>query len=351
MHIFILHNKTEAGSYAEALYQLLLQLLIEQDFIITEADEIKQIQETGFHSANTAIVLHTEEKTPSFLARFKLQNTIRKKGFTHLVQVTDAKLITAGLPQFIFTNHPESITAKASQNSVVVVCSQVSKQDAIMKQPEILAKHIQVIPVAADNSFHSSSWSNQQALKMQHTQGREYFLTSAKGKTLPVFTELLKAFSTFKKWQHSSMKLVVTGRLSFVETEEWKEKISTYKFRDDVILLDKMSNTNIVDVIAGAYVFIHIPALDNDLIPLLQATQCEVPSISFKTGSIEEYFDESAIIIEPNNYDQLAEKMILLYKDEALRSRLIAKGKEVSQRYSKENTFAALSGVLSLPLH
>lgn len=349
MKIFILYNKIKANSYADALFQWLLQLSVKQNFIVNEIAEVKQIGEANSNSANTAFVFRTGKKDVSFFARLKLQSVIKKEGFNCLVQVTDTKPFSINILQLIISNDVQKVaTGDIAPHTFFAVCSDVDKQQLI-EQNRIPAESIKLIPVAAEDTFQPITWSEQQAIKMKYTQGREYFITKAEGKTLSSFTDLLKAFSTFKKWQLSSMKLVVAGKLSFTQNEEWKEKIGTYKFREDVVLLDKISDEEEIGILAGAYAFIHMPSMENDVLPLLQAMKCETPSLSFSTKRIEEYACEAAIVIEPNNYDTLAGKMILIYKDEALRSRLIAEGKETSEQYSKEKTFAALGNALSLP--
>ncbi len=350
MRIFILHNKIKAGSYADALFRLLIQLLTERGFILKDYHDINETREANIVSEKAAIILHTGKKKLSFFSKLKVQAIIKKGKFANFIQVTDSKLISSRVSQFVLSNNNTNFIARQGFSAhFFAVCSKAEKEK--MEELNVAnAEIMRVVSISADDKYQPITWSGQQAVKMQYTQGREYFLTLAGNQTIQSFTELLKAFSTFKKWQHSSMKLVVMGKLFFTETEEWKEKISTYKFREDVVMLNNLVDNEAIQTLAGAYAFIHMPHGDNDIIPLLQSIKCDIPCLSFATDSIEEYAGEAAIIVEQNNYNQLAEKMILIYKDEALRSRLIAKGQEQSSYYTKEKTLAALSDVLLLPL-
>ncbi len=184
---------------------------------------------------------------------------------------------------------------------------------------------------------------------MQYTQGKEFFMCNAQGKTYDILMGLLKAFSTFKKWQHSNMKLLIYGNIFFEQKQEWQEKLSTYKYRDDVVLLRESEVNNHKALLASAYAFIHTPLFDEDVLPLLQALACETPGIYFISKSAKEYAEDAAIWIEAANYEQLGGKMILLYKDEALRNDLIEKGKGQTKIHAKEKAMQLLQSVL--PTH
>ncbi len=147
------------------------------------------------------------------------------------------------------------------------------------------------------------------------------------------------------------MKLVVRGKLYFTGTKEWNEKISSYRYRDDIVITNEWASKEHIALLAGAYVFLHTPLLDSDVIPLLQTMQCETPCISFITDSVTEYADDAAILIDQNNYEQLGEKMILLYKDETLRSQLVEKGKQRAQHYTINNALTHLGSAMPLDIH
>lgn len=351
MNVFILHNKTKEGSYAEALFHLLVLFFQKQGFTFLINYDVNELRETETGRQDTVLILHTGKKALPFFTRLSLKSISKKKGFDYFIQIADSELVSSKLPQHIISNDIRIPYTHTHLSRVsFAVCSKAEKQK-VSEQNESRSDLIRIIPPAAEDIYRPVSWSEQQALKMQYTQGREYFFVFAEGKTIHCFTELLKAFSTFKKWQHSSMKLIIAGTLSFTGTNEWKEKISTYRFREDVVLLGETHTKESIQIFAGAYAFIHFPAAENDLLPLLRAMQCETPCLTFATDSIVEYADDSAVVIEQNNYNHLSEKMILLYKDEALRSRLISKGKERANLYTKEKTFAAFTEAFSLSAH
>ena len=53
---------------------------------------------------------------------------------------------------------------------------------------------------------------------------------------------------------------------------------------------------------------------------------------------MEEIGEDAALYFDPHDVKDMGEKLMLIYKDENLRSRLIEKGKEISRKYSWERT-------------
>ncbi len=110
-----------------------------------------------------------------------------------------------------------------------------------------------------------------------------------------MFTELLKAFSKFKKWQQSNMQLLLLPKEeSFSSRIE--DKLTTYKYRDDVKLINDAENKETADIIATAYALLHTPFSDADLWPVSAALQCGTPVIGFYTKSMQEYCGKAAIL-------------------------------------------------------
>jgi glycosyltransferase involved in cell wall biosynthesis len=51
-----------------------------------------------------------------------------------------------------------------------------------------------------------------------------------------------------------------------------------------------------------------------------------VPVLTSQNTSMQEVAGEAGLYFDANNYVDIAEKMMLIYKDESLRNRLIEKG-------------------------
>jgi glycosyltransferase involved in cell wall biosynthesis len=148
---------------------------------------------------------------------------------------------------------------------------------------------------------------------------------------------LLKAFSLFKKWQKSNMKLLVAGRLAW-KFEDLVEKLETYKYRDDVQLLGAVTDEQLAKITASAYALVYPSLFEGFGLPVLEAMQSGVPVIASDASSIPEVGGDAALYASPNDPDAFAKQMLLLYKDETARNKQIEKGIERAAAFSWDKT-------------
>ena len=135
------------------------------------------------------------------------------------------------------------------------------------------------------------------------------------------FTELLKAFSKFKKWQQSSMQLILLPKEESFGNIIY-DKLDTYKYRDDVKLVNDANKKETADIIASAYALLHTATADADLLPVAAALQSATPVIGFFTESLQEYCGEAGIIVTETVYEAFGDQLSKLYKDETLHSQM-----------------------------
>lgn len=208
----------------------------------------------------------------------------------------------------------------------VITVSEFSKQD-ILKHYPLAEEKITVVHSAAKDIFVPLSWHEKEKVKQGYADGREYFLFTGGVHPRKNLMNLLKAFSLFKKWQHSNMKLLVAGRLAW-QYKELTEKLKTYKYRDDVVMLGYLPEEQLVRVTAAAYALVFPSFFEGFGVPVLEAMQAEVPVIASNAGSIPEVGGEAALYADPADPDAFAKQMLSLYKDETVRKNLIEKGKQ-----------------------
>jgi glycosyltransferase involved in cell wall biosynthesis len=68
--------------------------------------------------------------------------------------------------------------------------------------------------------------------------------------------------------------------------------------------------------------------------------RCDVPVITSAGSAMQEIAADAALYADANSHTNIADKMMLLYKDENLRKELIQKGRQVSQEFTWDKTAA-----------
>ena len=130
------------------------------------------------------------------------------------------------------------------------------------------------------------------------------------------------------------MMLLIAGNAY----ESFKKEIKTYKFRDEVKLLEDLDTTVLAKITASAYAMVYPVLYDDIALPALQALQCNVPVVISNTGALTSIFGEAALFVNPENFEDIAQKMMLAFKDENKVRELVNAGNELMKQYQLDKT-------------
>lgn len=280
-------------------------------------------------------------KAPLALRKYKPDVWLQPFGFCSLTTKVPQVLIVHDLafkhyPQFLVWHHrwfyqlfTKRFLYKAKK---LVTVSEFSKTD-IIQQYQIPAEKITVVSGAAREGFQPIDWQEKESVKNGHADGREYFLFTGGIHPRKNLMNLLKAFSLFKKWQHSNMKLLIAGRLAW-QYDDILTKLKSYKYRNDVVLLDYLPDDQLMKITAAAYAVVYPSFFEGFGLPIIEAMQSGVPVITSNSSSMPEVGGDAALYADPNQPDEIAKQMLNLYRDETLRNQLAEKGKERAASFS-----------------
>lgn len=257
------------------------------------------------------------------LRKYKADVLVSCDGFCSLATKVPQCLVVHDLaflhyPSFIKKSHlsfykrnTPKFLAKAKSIATV---SEFSKKD-ILAAYNVDGDKIGIVYSAAKEIFCPVSDEDKAATKNRYTGGKEYFVYAGAIHPRKNLMNLLKAFSVFKKRMQSNMKLVLAGRLAW-KYESFTESLKSYKYRDDVLLTGYMSEEELVKLIGSAYGLVYPSLLEGFGVPVLEAMQCNVPVITSAASSMQEIAGEAALYAAPDDHTDIADKMMLLYKDE-----------------------------------
>jgi glycosyltransferase involved in cell wall biosynthesis len=280
-------------------------------------------------------------KIPGLLKKHKADIFVSCDGFCSLITNVPQCLLVHDLsflhyPSFIKNTHYlfyKHYTPKfLNKAKRVITVSEFSKKD-ILSQYKIEPGKIDVVPNAAKEIFHPLSDIEKDTIKNKFTNGKEYFVYAGAIHPRKNLINLLRAFSIFKKRQMSNLKLVLAGRLAW-KYKEFLESLKTYKYREDVVLTGYLNEEELVNVIGAAYALVYPSLWEGFGVPVLEAMLSHVPVITSGNSAMQEIAKDAALYVNPVDHNDMAEKMMLLYKDENLRSQLIERGKKISEQYN-----------------
>src|SRR4051812_32130780 len=220
----------------------------------------------------------------------------------------------------LYWRHYSPLFARKARRIATV--STFSKED-ITKCYGISPDKIDVVYNGAHDEYRPLDAAERDAVKNQYADGCEYFVFAGALHPRKNIVNLLKAFVAFKKRQPTNMKLVIAGRPAW-KYDEVEQMRAEMPFKDDVKWVGYMNVDELSKVIGGAYALVYASLFEGFGIPILEALQCNVPAIVSNTSSMPEVAGDAALLVDPSDPEDIAAKMHLLYKDEALRARLIA---------------------------
>jgi glycosyltransferase involved in cell wall biosynthesis len=121
----------------------------------------------------------------------------------------------------------------------------------------------------------------------------------------------------------------------------------SFKYRDEVKLFENVQSETLAYITASAYAMVYPLLYDGIGVPLIEAMQADVPVITACNTAMSEICGDAALYINPNDFNDIADKMMLLFKDEDKRNQQIIKGRQQAGFYNWDKTVAAVWETIS----
>ncbi|MCW3112745.1 MAG: glycosyltransferase family 4 protein [Segetibacter sp.] len=221
------------------------------------------------------------------------------------------------------------------KSSAVVTLSHFIKEE-IATIAQVEGQNIYTIASGADAVYQPLHSEEREEIKAQVAEGWEYFVFT--GILHPAsLLNVLKAFSIFKKWQKTNMKLIIAGPFDHAFEKEL-EKLQSYKYKNEVFVKKELSAKELSKVVAASYALVFPSLYEGFALPVLNAMQCEVPVITTANSSMSEIAEGAGLYVGPGEPGELAEQMKKIFKDEELRNALIAGAKQRAKQFSWDST-------------
>ena len=248
--------------------------------------------------------------------------------FLHLPQFFKKKQL-----RFLKKNMPAFLN---KAGTIVTASGFITKE--IKEHYSVDNQKIHTQPMPAANLYQPIEWQEKDEVKEKYADGKEYFLFSGDIHPRHNLVNLLKAFSFFKKRQKSNMQLIIACK-TLTENDPFMDSLKTYKYRKEVNVCVGLPENDLAKITAAAYAFVYPSRYAGMALPALQAMQCRVPVITSAAGALTETCGDAALYMDADNFEDIADKMMLLFKDENLRIEFINKGSLIVQQHNKSDNW------------
>ena len=227
-------------------------------------------------------------------------------------------------------------TSKFLNKSERIVVNSHFFKNEIVERFKIEQQKVEVIYPEIKSIPEPISQVEKEAIKEKYAEGNEYFIYNGIISAEQNLTNLLKAFSFFKKRQRSKMQLLIIGKRG-AKYDEFVRLLQSYKFRNEVKLLEEASADETKKILGSAYAALYVPIYESEGKEVIEAMELQIPLVVSNTGFLKEYCGDAALYIDPNNFNDIAEKMMLIFKDEQKRNVLIQNVNRQIEKIARKN--------------
>jgi len=232
-----------------------------------------------------------------------------------------------------------TMTKGAEKANKIIAVSQSTKKD-IIHLLGIEKDKITVIYEASNLGMYSrknDDITNSKILKKYSIQ-KPYFLYVGEKRPHKNLEGLIKAFTIFKeKYDNRNTSLVLTGK-KYSTYHEYITTAENLGVKDSLIFTGFIPEKYLLPIYSEAETLLLISFYEGFGIPILEAMECGIPVITSNISSMPEVAGEAALLVDPNNIQEIVEKMNNIVSSKILREQLIESGFKRVKQFSWEST-------------
>ena len=238
--------------------------------------------------------------------------------------------------------------AAAGLSDHIITISKFSKSE-ILKYEKVDESKISILYFGFDFDAYSKSAYNYESVKNKYFLPDKYFLFVSNIKPHKNLYNLLLALQVVLE-KEIIVKLVVVGehkKLITSDKKSFKLLDENPLLKDNIIFSGYVDKEELVLLYKNAAALVFPSFYEGFGIPPVEAMACECPVVSSNTASLPEACGNASLYINPNDVNDIAEKMIRILSDNNLRNELVEKGKENIKRFSNEIFSNNLNNILN----
>ncbi len=156
---------------------------------------------------------------------------------------------------------------------------------------------------------------------------------------------LIDAFAQLAQQRHVNWDLVLVGRWGWL-SEEYEKHVAASGLTGRVHFPGYLPDAAVAALMEKALFFAFPSLFEGFGLPVLEAQTTGVAVMCAKNSALPEIAGDAALLVDPEDVDDIAAAMLRLSRDEALRQELIAKGYENVKRFSWEKAARETLAVL-----
>lgn len=341
-------SKSGTGFWADQLIRALARVDMENEYTL-----FPWFYDYRPQSLDAATQINQENFEEKVIKRFNDDEIVMKQleivhsnNFRFPKDISAKKVVT--LYDVCFLDHPEYTTEanrlfcyKGTLDSMlfadkIIAISEYTKQRLLHFFPFVDENKVEVVYCGNRDTLLKEK-DNVKLIEKYGLKNEDFFLSVGTIEPRKNYTTLLKAYKLYKEKTKCYKKLCIAGGYGWME-ENFKQKIAELGLTDDVVVTGYVTDEELANLYRYCFAFVYPTWYEGFGLPVLEAMNFSRPVISSNVTSIPEVTGKGAILVEPHDSEQFAEKFIRLENNTELREDLISEAKKQVKKFSWDRT-------------
>ncbi|PWR69741.1 glycosyltransferase family 4 protein [Methanospirillum lacunae] len=199
--------------------------------------------------------------------------------------------------------------------SLILSISEYTKKDIVGKY-HVDPDKIHVTHLGVSDHFHPSTQSEIRSLRKKYNLINPFILFVGAIEPKKNISTIIKAYHKIRQ-KNSDIDLVIAGKKSW-KYQEVFSLVDSLKLNENVHYLQFVPYEDLPILYSAASVFVFPSNYEGFGLPPLEAMKCGTPVIVSNKSSLPEIVGSEGIMVEPDNFEDLAVKIQTIFTDESI---------------------------------
>lgn len=155
---------------------------------------------------------------------------------------------------------------------------------------------------------------------------------------------LVRAFHIIKKEQHLPHKLIIIGMKGWMYEDIFK-LVDKLGLSAEIVFKDYVPEEELRSWYRRSEVFVYPSLYEGFGLPIVEAFACGTPVVTSNTSSCAEIARGAALLVNPNNFEEISDAILSIIRDKNLCRNLIQKGSERAKQFSWRRTASEILSI------
>jgi glycosyltransferase involved in cell wall biosynthesis len=239
----------------------------------------------------------------------------------------------------------EKYFAEVLPRASFVVVGTPAGKDEIVHFYSVSPANVRVIPSPAPAHDLMRSTLDGRTLRDKFQLNGDFLLYPAQFWPHKNHINLLLAFDILRKRNGPRLNLVFTGS-DKGNRDYVSARVRQWGLSDHVFDLGFVSRDELNALYANALALVYPSFFGTDNLPPLEAFSFNCPVTASRIPGAEEQLQDAALLFDPTNPADIADKILMVCSDAALRKRLVEAGAKIALERQPENYIAQIEAIL-----